>query len=144
VLARLAALTGDSVWRDRAGELLGAFAGQDPVVGLQLSAYLGALDWHLSPPTHLVVVGRQDDPRVAAMHRAALAGYAPRRVVQRIEIDKTDRAALPAAVRGMLDRQTFPAGYACRGDSCSPPATTDSEWHDTLLFLRSKIKLPTP
>jgi len=144
VLARLAELTGDSVWRERAGELLGAFAGQDPAAGLHLSAYLSALDWHLSPATHLVVVGRQDDPRATAMHHEALAAYAPRRVVQRIEVDRADRAALPAAVRGMLDRQTFPAGYACRGDSCSPPATTESDWHDTLLFLRPEVRLSPP
>jgi len=144
VLARLTELTSDPVWRERAAELLGTFAGVDPALGLHLSAYLSALDWHLNPPTQLVVVGRQDDPRVTVMHREALAGYAPRRVVQRIEADRAERTTFPAPIRGMLDRQTFPAGYACRGESCSQPATTESEWHDTLLLLRPEVRLTTP
>lgn len=144
VLARLADLTGDSSWRDRGAELLSAFARQDSALGLHMAAYLSALDWHLSPTTHLVVVGQADDPRAVAMHREALSGYAPRRIVQWIRAGQVAHRALPPAVRGMVDRATFPAAYACRGDACSPPATTESAWRETLLFLRPEVRLSAP
>jgi len=144
VLARLAEFTGDSSWREHGAELLSAFARQDSPLGLHMAAYLSALDWHLSPATHLVVVGLADDPRAAAMHREALARYAPRRIVQRIRAEQVAHSALPPAVRGMVDRATFPAAYACRGDTCSPPATTESAWRETLLFLRPEVRLSGP
>lgn len=144
VLARLAELTGNPDWRQRAAELLGAFAGQAPELGLHAAAYLSALDWHLNPPTHLVVVGRADDPTAAEMHRQALAAYAPRRAVQWIRPDLVKVSSVPSVIRGMLDRAVFPAAYACRGDACSAPAPTESSWSDTLLSLRPEVRLRTP
>src|SRR5262249_19701482 len=52
VLGRLAELTGDRTWRDRARELLRAFAGEVATLGLHAATYLTALDWHLQAATH--------------------------------------------------------------------------------------------
>jgi uncharacterized protein YyaL (SSP411 family) len=144
VFARLAELTGDPAWRERAAELLRAFAGQAAALGLHAASYLLALDWHLNPASHFVVVGAADDPRATQMHRASLAAYAPRRVAQRIGTDLVDAQALPVAVRGMVDRGVFPAGYACRGSVCSPPAVTEPAWAEALLSVRPEVRLSAP
>jgi len=144
VLGRLAELTGEPIWRERAAELLRAFAGEAGTLGLHAATYLSALDWHLSPAVHFVVVGEESDPLAALMHSTALATYAPRRVAQRITAGKSNDRALPAAMVAMLDRSRIPAGYACLGEACKVPAMTESAWEETLLSVRPEVRLSAP
>ena len=134
VFSRLADLTADDTWRGRAGELLRSFAGQGADLRLHGATYLMAVDRYLNPAVHLIVVGPRDDPSAAAMHQEALRTYAPRRVVQRVA--GAGARALPAAVLGMLGRGIRPAGYACRGDACSPPAADPEGWRAVLRSIR--------
>jgi hypothetical protein len=134
VFSRLADLTADDTWRGRAGELLRSFAGQGADLGLHGATYLMAVDRYLNPAVHLIVVGPSDDPSAAAMHEEALRTYAPRRVVQRLA--GAGARALPAAVLGMLGHGIRPAGYACRGDACSPPAADPEGWRAVLRSIR--------
>ena len=82
VTARLHELTGEARWEERGAALVAAFAGRAAELGLHAATYLLAVDWQVNPATHLVVVGDPHDQQVQAMHRAALAGFTPRRVVQ--------------------------------------------------------------
>ncbi len=127
-LARLHELTGDARWRERAAALMSAFAGGAVELGLHGAAFLLALDWYLHPTTHLVVVGPAGDETAERMHRAALAGFAPRRVVQRLTPAEAAGRALPPALVGMLEAGAGTRGYACVGPSCNLPATTLEEW----------------
>jgi uncharacterized protein YyaL (SSP411 family) len=129
---RLHELTGESRWREHAGALVSAFAGRASELGLHGSAFLLALDWYLNPSTHLVVVGEDGDEIADTMHRAALAGFAPRRVVQRLTPEQAAAGRLPAALAGMLAAGSAARGYACIGTSCSLPAATLAEWRQQL------------
>ncbi len=131
-LMRLAELTGEPRWRERAGALVGAFAGAAPDLGLHGSAFLLALDWYLNPGTHLVVVGEDGDETAEAMHRAALASFAPRRVVQRLTPAAAAEHKLPAALAGMLAAGRGARGYVCVGTSCRLPAETIEAWEQEL------------
>jgi uncharacterized protein YyaL (SSP411 family) len=131
-LARLHELTGDARWRERAGALVAAFAGGAVELGLHGAAFLLAMDWYLHPGTHLVVVGEEGDETAEAMHRAALARFTPRRVVQRLTPAEAVAGRLPAALAGMLAAGTGTRGYACVGTSCSLPAATVEEWDQLL------------
>ena len=144
VLGRLAELTGEPIWRERAAELLRAFAAEAGTLGLHVATYLSALDWHLSPAVQFVVVGEEGDPLAARMHSTALATYAPRRVAQRITAGTSNDRALPAAMVAMLDRSRVPAGYACLGAACKVPAMTESAWEETLLSVRPEVRLSAP
>jgi uncharacterized protein len=132
VFMRLHELTGESRWRERAGALVSAFAGRAAELGLHGSAFLLALDWYLNPTTHLVVVGEDGDETAEAMHRTALAGFAPRRVVQRLTPAQAAAGRLPPALAAMLAAGSGARGYACIGTSCSLPAATLSEWRQQL------------
>ncbi len=129
---RLHELTGESRWRERAGALVSAFAGRAVELGLHGAAFLLALDWYLNPATHLVVVGEDGDETAEAMHRAALAGFAPRRVVQRLTPAQAAERRLPPALAGMLAAGSGTRGYACTGTSCSLPAETLHAWEQQL------------
>jgi uncharacterized protein len=131
-LVRLHELTGDARWRERAGALVAAFAGGALELGLHGSAFLLAMDWYLNPGTHRVVIGEEGDETAEAMHRAALARFAPRRVVQRLTPAEAEAGRLPAAIAGMLAAATGTRGYACVGTSCSLPVATLEEWEQLL------------
>jgi uncharacterized protein YyaL (SSP411 family) len=105
-----------------------AFSGRAAELGLHGSAFLLALDRYLNPATHLVIIGEEDDRAAEAMHRVALAGFAPRRVVQRLTPAQAKAERLPPALAGMLAAGAGARGYACIGTSCSLPATTLDAW----------------
>jgi uncharacterized protein len=139
VVARLHEFTGDGRWRERGQALVRAFAGRTQELGLYAAAYLLAVDWQLNPATHLVVVGGPTDTEAEAMHRAALAGFVPRRIVQRIVPSDVGARPLPPALSGMLGGSRSPRGYACSGASCSQPAEELSAWAATLESLRPAV-----
>ncbi len=132
VLIRLHELTGDPRWREHAEALVAAFAGAVPDLGLHGSALLLAVDWLVNPAAHFVVIGETGDQTADAMHQAALAGFAPRRVVQRLTPAQAAKHALPPAVAGMLTSGDGTRGYACRGTSCGLPADTLDAWREQL------------
>jgi len=136
ICMRLHELTGDSRWKTRSEELLRAFAGSARELGLYAATYLLALDWHLNPVTHLVVVGDPTDAAVRAMHAAALGGFVPRGVVQLVVPAEAASRPLPPALSGMIAAGQAPRGYACTGNSCSQPAADPSAWEATLEALR--------
>jgi uncharacterized protein YyaL (SSP411 family) len=132
VCARLHEITGDQRWRERGEALIRAFAGRPSELGIHMSAYLLAADWHLNPATHLVVVGSQDDETANAMHAAALSGFVPRRVVWRLDPTRAPDRPLPSTLAAMVEVSHGPRGYACTGTSCSAPAESLESWHATL------------
>jgi uncharacterized protein YyaL (SSP411 family) len=143
VLVRLSELTGKDAWRERAGDLLRAFAGRVSELGLHAATFLLALDRHLNPPVHYVVVGLTGDPVADHMHRQALAGYAARRTVQRLAPGDVASRRLPAALVAMATRSDGPAGYACVGTACSPPAESEAAWQAVLAGARGQAVPPS-
>ena len=132
VCARLHELTGEDVWRERGLALLRAFAGRAGQLGLYAAAYLLAVDWLLSPATHLVIVGQPDDAVADRMHADALASFVPRRVVRRLAPGDAAGQRLPPAMAGMVAAGRAPRGYACTGATCRAPAETAEAWRATL------------
>ncbi|MDQ3138287.1 MAG: thioredoxin domain-containing protein, partial [Gemmatimonadota bacterium] len=135
VCARLHELTGDARWRERGLALVRAFAGRAGELGLHAAAYLLAVDWLLSPTTHLVIVGDPGDAAADEMHADALATFVPRRVLRRLAPNDPATQALPPAMAGMVAAGRAPRGYACTGTSCRAPAATVERWRATLAEL---------
>jgi uncharacterized protein YyaL (SSP411 family) len=138
VCARLHELTADSSWRDRGETLLRAFAGRPENLGVHSAAYLLAADWHLNPATHLVIVGDRGERTADAMHAAALAAFAPRRIVRRLGTASV-AGRLPAPLAAMLGTGRNPRGYACSGATCSAPADDLEAWRETLASLPTAV-----
>ena len=139
VCARLHELTGDPRWRERGLALVRAFAGRVEALGLHAAAYLLAVDWQLSPATHLVIVGDPGDPVADAMQADALRTFVPRRVLRRVAPGSAATEPLPAAMEGMVAAGKAPRGYACIGTSCRVPAGSVEEWGRTLVDLHSSL-----
>ena len=81
---------------------------------------------------------RPPRPSVQNMHRAALAGFVPRRVVQLLPLTRPP-VKVSHRTPGHAGRRKYPRGYACTGTSCAPPAGDPSAWQVTLESLRAAL-----
>ncbi|NBE93610.1 thioredoxin domain-containing protein [Nonomuraea sp. KC401] len=126
------ALTGSTRHREAAHAALGTvsvLAGQHArFAGWGLAVARAALDG----PVEVAVVGPPDDPRTAALHRAALLADVPGVVVALGPGDGdrgtgdplVPRRAYPALLEGREPVGEAPAAYVCRGFTCRMPVTT--------------------
>jgi len=105
VLARLAAISDDSRWRERLDRQVTTFAGAAGQLGLHGATLLKAIDWALHPVTRIEVAGPLGPGEACAMHLTALQTWRPRRVV----------------IRRPADR---PQATVCVGTTCSLPVET--------------------
>jgi uncharacterized protein YyaL (SSP411 family) len=128
VFCRLAEHTGEAKWRDRAIQLLEALAGSAADLGLFAATLLRAIDWAVSAPAHIVIVG--DDTRADALHRTARRTYRPRKVITRLRGAEAP-PGLPDHVRAMVTGDT-PRAYVCAGTACAEPVSGAQELAETL------------
>jgi uncharacterized protein len=132
VLTRLAILTGDEKYRERAEEIIRAFAGEVgrnffPLATLVNNAELA------QTPTQIVLVGAAGDPGLAALRRAVYGVSLPRRIVQIVAPDEALPAAHPAHGKTMVRGRA--TAYVCEGPVCSLPIVESQELVDALTKL---------
>jgi hypothetical protein len=104
-LARLAAITGATEWRERFDRTLQAFAGGTVEFSLYGATLSRAMDWASHPVTRIEVAGPRGAGPACTMHLLALQAYRPRKVVLRTFA-------------------TEPRATVCVGPSCSLPVAT--------------------
>ena len=120
-LLRLAEFTGEAPHRERALDILMAWAPQYSRYGVAAASYGSALLRYLERPDHLIVLGGRADPATRRLHAAALATPQPLRTVQLL--DPADPADAGRVARADLGAAAAPAVYVCRGTTCFPPIT---------------------
>jgi uncharacterized protein YyaL (SSP411 family) len=127
-LVRLAALTGDRRYRDRADDLLAATLPQAASNIFGHLSILNALDMRLGL-TEIVIAG--DGPEADKLFAAALALPAAIRSVLRAR----DAESLPPdhPAQAKVAATSTAAAFVCHGESCSLPVT-DVEEMKTLVF----------
>jgi len=134
-LLRLAALTGEEWYDERAREILAAFAGSATQVPTAMATYVRAVDWATSPVTTVVVVGAKGDEGADALFRAALQTYRPRTVVRRFAPGAVQAEALPPALAAMVSGEA-PRAYVCAGQTCAAPVSDAGELEELLRTFR--------
>jgi uncharacterized protein YyaL (SSP411 family) len=131
VLDRLALITEEACYREAAERVLRVCAPAGTAHGLFAASLILALDLHLEPPLHVVVVGPRGDPRVGALHRAALAVYRPGTVVHLYD-PAASAGRLPSGIPAVVGGSA-PRVFACSATACAPPADTPEAVHETIL-----------
>ena len=120
VLARLALLTGDDAYRERADALINAFA---PEVGrnfFPLTTFLNGFDV-LTGAVQVVVIGDRAEDDAAALIETVFTHPLPNRVVSVVAPDHELPRRHPAAGKGQVNGR--PTAYVCVGTVCSLPVT---------------------
>ncbi len=121
VLLRLAVLTGDDAYRQRAARVLRKLG---PVVEKHpygFARMLGALDFYLDTPREIAIIGPSSDENTQALLRAVYADYLPNRVVVRADAPQTASALPLLADRPM--QNGLPTAYVCENFACKEPVT---------------------
>jgi hypothetical protein len=120
---RLAALTGDDRWRDRADRALRAHAPTLAERPTALAEMLLALDFRTDAPREVVLVWPEGEPAPAALLQALRTTWAPNKVVcgaaEGPALARLAALAPVAAGKRCLDGR--PTAYVCEQGSCRLP-----------------------
>lgn len=124
VLDKLAVLTGDVSYAERAEATLKAFAPQAAHLGFFAATYAVALDQHLKGPLKILITGR-DPASIEPLRSAAVKTYHPRKVVQIFRGEGSAAIRDEAILVMMETAKEIPGAkaYVCEGQSCRPPVT---------------------
>ena len=83
--------------------------------------WLAALDFYVSSPKEVVIIGSRSNPATGALLGAVNGGFHPNKVL--VGADDAGDHGLPLLeARGMLDGQ--PTAYVCQNYACQLPVTT--------------------
>ena len=122
VLLRLGVLTGESEYTRRGASALRpmqTLISRYPMGGAH---WLSALDFYLSAPKEIAIVGRPDDPATVALRHEVFKGYLPNRVMVGADPKAPSRLAIPLLEsKGVL--QGHPTAYVCEHYACQEPVT---------------------
>lgn len=87
---------------------------------------LGALDFYLSTPEEIVIVGEPTDPRTQALLQVVYREYRPNRIVAMAAEPVPDDYPVPL-LRHRVLRDGQPAAYVCERFVCKEPVTTPED-----------------
>jgi uncharacterized protein YyaL (SSP411 family) len=132
VLLRLFSFTREQRYHDRAEHLFHVFRSVMEHNAYGSSAMLCALDWYLTTPQEIVVVGTRGDPMTEALLSTVHRRYLPNRAVLVVEASRRAGESDLALAAGKTSVNGQPTAYVCQRQACSPPAT-ESHQLDLLL-----------
>ena len=121
LLLRLAVFTGDASYQRTAVAALRSVRDLLADSGTGLANWLAALDFYLSTPKEIVVIGDRSDTRTAALLREAYGRYLPNSVVAGAE-GPTEPAPTPL-LEGRGLAAGAPAAYVCEKYECRLPVS---------------------
>jgi uncharacterized protein YyaL (SSP411 family) len=127
VLLRLAAWTGEQVYRQRAEDYLrslGAIMVEHPQ---PFGHALGALDLSLSSACELAIAGDPQHPQTGNLLAAINGRYLPNSVLACASPEEPEVAQLIPLLAGRPYKDGQPCVYVCRHFTCQAPVTTPEE-----------------
>jgi len=127
-LLKLGLLTQEQEYTRRAVAILRALRSAMSRHPSAFGYLLTALDFYLSEPKEIAIVGKLDSHEVKLFCEEVYSRYLPNKVVAACELG--DEAA-PAAIKLLMGRSAIDSqatGYVCRNYTCLTPATTTEEF----------------
>ena len=133
VLTRMAILTGEEAYRQRAETIIETFSGEIARNFFPLATLLNNAEM-LETPLQIVVVGTKDAPTFRSLLHAAYSVSLPNRILLTLPPGGLLPANHPASGKGLVDGK--PAAYVCEGPVCSLPITEPETLLETLAKVR--------
>ncbi|MCC7355048.1 MAG: thioredoxin domain-containing protein [Anaerolineae bacterium] len=127
VLLRLAVLYGEPEYRRRAVAMLERLSAPMANYPGGFGHLLGALDFHLSRPKEIVVVGPASDPATLALRAEVARRYIPNKVFIAADSSAPDGFAQNPLLEGKTLVKGRPAAYVCQNYECQLPVTEPEE-----------------
>lgn len=132
-LLRLGRLTENAEYIGMAEKLFSCFSSEISRYPRAYTYFLLALDYYLTPPSHIVIAGAKQDPNVQAMLALAGQSFMPATTVVYNDPDyQADNWELVpvAAGQGAVNGQA--TGYICENFACRKPVHTVEEFKQVL------------
>jgi uncharacterized protein YyaL (SSP411 family) len=121
---RLFSYTDEQIYLDRAKQTLRLFREQMSRNPYGTSSLLCALDFYLSKPKDIVLVGSRSDPEMAGLLSKIHGRYVPNKTLMVINGDtEQGSVGVPAAAKGKTAVLGKPTAYICHNFTCSQPVT---------------------
>lgn len=130
VLDRLAYLTNDEQYEQKALQTMRAFAGSAKEYGHFVASYALAVHYHLNRSAQAVIIGKKGHPKAQTLWKSALTTYRPGKMVALYDPTDLKLKDLPPAVAGavkVFGVQGEPKAYVCAGSTCAPPTGDPDE-----------------
>jgi uncharacterized protein YyaL (SSP411 family) len=131
-LLRLSLLTANDDYRRRATTVLRLMADQVRRYPSAFGFTLTALDFYLSSPLEVAIVGTRSDNRLDGLIRTFWRRYLPNRVLALCTNSFEAAASRIRLLEGRNTLDTQPAAFVCEGYSCKTPALTAEELEQQL------------
>jgi uncharacterized protein len=132
VLLRLFSFTREQRYHDRVKQLFRVFRNVMEHNAYGSSAMLCALDWYLTTPQEIVVIGTRGDAITESLLSTVHQRYLPNRAVLVVEDSRHAGESDLALAAGKTSVNGQPTAYVCQHQTCSPPVT---EHHQLNLLL---------
>ncbi len=126
-LLRLALLTGKDDYRRRATTILRLMADQVRRYPSAFGFALTALDFYLSSPLEVAIVGNSTDKRLEGLIQAFWRPYLPNRVLTLCTTSFDEAASRISLLEGRNTLETEPTAFVCEGYACKTPALSADE-----------------
>jgi uncharacterized protein YyaL (SSP411 family) len=130
VLDRLAYLTNNEAYEQKALQTLQAFAGSVKGAGHFVATYALAVHYHINRSAQAVIIGKKSHPKMQLLWKSALMTYRPGKMVAVYDPTELKVKDLPPAVAGAVKAfgvQGEPRAYICAGSTCAPPTGDPNE-----------------
>ncbi|KMY69093.1 thioredoxin [Desulfocarbo indianensis] len=133
-LLRLARLTGDQAWENRAHKLMAAMSAQVAQQPMAYTQFLMALDFALGPAREVVVAGEPEHPMVQELLGVAKRRFLPNRALLLKPGGAPGRrlAQLAPFTEDMSPGESGAAAYVCRDFACQRPVATPADLIEAL------------
>jgi len=139
VLQKMYRFTSRDLYRQKAEDVLKAFA---QPVGQHPSAHafcLMALDFALGPVSEVMLASAADSPQCEAMQQAVFREFYPNKVVVRLTgQESSSLSELIPLVKGRTVPENGAAAYVCEGQICRPPVFSDEELEAFFINVQAK------
>ena len=136
VLLRLAVFTGNNDYSAKAAVPLRSLHQAMSQSPGGTGHWLSALDFYVSPPKEIAVIGPRDDPATQALLDTVFHRFLPNKVVMGVEtplipaVDNSEADIPLLAGRGMVGR--LPSAYVCQNYACQLPVTDPADLAEQL------------
>jgi uncharacterized protein len=133
VLLRLSLLLDRDDHRARAEAVLESLSGGMEKLPGAFGRLLAALDFHVSRPREVAIVGEPGAPDTRALVDAVYARYVPNKVVAGRDPEDEEAAGLVPLLADRPTRDSRATAYVCEGYVCQAPTTDPEELADQLV-----------
>ena len=127
VLLKLNALTANDDYRRRATTILRLMGDQMRRYPSAFGLALQALDFYLSSPFEIVIVGETSDDRLTRLKRVAYETYLPNRVIALLVDDFEVAPSVLPLFEGRNKPSDAPLAYVCRSHTCEAPVRSPDD-----------------